>query len=161
MATDSTHVWYFAYGSNLEPDRFRARVGPWVECRSAVLDNFRLRFSGEVRSEGGGGAFVEPAGGDRTYGAVYRIDREQLKVLDGVELSPRRNVSGRAERLCTQVNTPQGPIDAELYVLAGSDSYLAPSPTYLGLIVTGLRAVGHPDEVVERVRATAAGEPSA
>ena len=161
MANDSKPAWYFAYGSNLEPDRFRVRVGAWSECRSAVLDGFRLRFSGDVRSEGAGGAFVEPAEGDRTYGAVYRIDRNQMRAMDEIELIPRHNVAGKAERRSVRVMTSLGPVDAEMYTLSRSHAYLAPSSTYLALILSGLRAVGYSEEVVERVRATAAAESDA
>ena len=159
MTHQSQSVWYFAYGSNLDPERFRARIGAWGERRSASLDGYRLRFSGEVRSEGGGGAFVEQADGETTYGAIYLIDAAQLGAMDEVELKSERNMTGRGERRTIDVKTAEGPIRAEMYTISGSRTYLAPSPKYLRYILDGLRAVGHPDQIVDRVRTTAAREP--
>ena len=63
--------WYFAYGSNLDPERLRRRVGDWSDCRRAELEGWRLRFSDRVQSEGGGGAVVEPSEGGVVHGAVF------------------------------------------------------------------------------------------
>ncbi len=61
MKNSQDSLWYFAYGSNLDPDRFRDRVGEWTEHRQAVLHDHELRFSGEVSSEVEGIAAQEPA----------------------------------------------------------------------------------------------------
>ena len=155
MASVTQRVWYFSYGSNLDPARFRSRVGPWHEIRTAVLDGYRVRFSGEVRSEGGGGAFVEPAEGAAAFGAVFLIDPDQLRAMDEVELRSERNLAGLAIRRQVDVRTPTTIVKAEMYTLPASASYLAPSANYLGHILDGLRATGHTEEVLEQVRAAA------
>ncbi len=73
MKDSNDSLWYFAYGSNLDPDRFRDRVGKWTERRPAILHDQGLRFSGEVSSEGGGGAIIQRAPGKKVYGGAYRI----------------------------------------------------------------------------------------
>ena len=160
MAGATQRVWYFSYGSNLYPERFRSRVGPWHEIRTAILDGYRVRFSGNVRSEGGGGAFVEPAEGAAAFGAVFLIDPDQLRAMDDVELRSERNLAGLGVRLQVDVRTPGGMLGAEMYTLPVSGRYLAPSRKYLGHILDGLRAAGYAGEVLEQLRATAAGEPS-
>lgn len=154
-------VWYFAYGSNLDPERFRTRIGPWADRRPATLAGYRLRFSRDVRSEGGGGAFLEPVAGETAHGAVFLIGHEQLAAMDEVELGTKRNVGGLGRRATVAVETPGGPVTAEMYTLPATGRYLAPSPAYLGHVLDGLRAVGHDEEVVRRVAATAAAEPLA
>ena len=44
----SATVWYFSYGSNLDPARFRARVCDFFNRKQAILHDYALRFSGEV-----------------------------------------------------------------------------------------------------------------
>jgi gamma-glutamylcyclotransferase (GGCT)/AIG2-like uncharacterized protein YtfP len=155
MSEQEQWIWYFSYGSNLDPERFRSRVGPWTQLRRAVLHDHVLMFSGEVESEGGGGAIVEPAPGEETYGAVFRIDRNQLRAMDEIELSSERNVEGKGVRLTVVVETDEGPLDAEVYTLPAAGRYRAPSTRYLGHIIDGLRTVGHPDAVVARVHEAA------
>ena len=159
MSSVTQRVWYFSYGSNLDPVRFRSRVGPWHEIRTAVLDGYHVRFSGEVRSEGGGGAFVEPAEGGAAFGAVFLIDPDQLQAMDEIELRSGRNVAGLAIRRQVEVRTPAGIVKAEMYTLPAGGTYLAPSAKYLAHILDGLRASGHTEEVLEQIRATAADEP--
>lgn len=161
MAGAEQGVWYFSYGSNLDPDRFRTRVGPWREMRAAILDGHRVRFSGDVRSEGGGGAFVEPTDGACAYGAVFLIGPDQLRAMDDVDLRTERNLAGLAVRRGVTVRTADGVLEAEMYTLPASSRYLAPSAKYLAHILDGLRSAGHPDEVLEQIRSTAASEPAA
>ncbi len=88
-------VWYFAYGSNLDPDRFRSRVCDFVDRRQAVLRDYRLRFSGEVTSAGGGGAIIEQSYGDKTYGGADRIDRKQIDEVRPIAASVPVGRQGR------------------------------------------------------------------
>lgn len=71
-------VQYFAYGSNTAPERFRGRVGTWIERREAHLEGYRLRFAASVQSEGGGGAVVDAAEGQVIDGVLFEITAEQL-----------------------------------------------------------------------------------
>lgn len=154
----SDSLWYFAYGSNLDPDRFRGRVGGWLELRRARLAGFRLRFSDEVRSEGGAGAVAVPDAGRWVYGAVYRIAASQMEAMDREEFDPDRDLSAQGVRRTVTVQTDEGPVNAEVYLLQGAESFGPPSETYLGHITRGLAAVGHDDEVIEQVERAAASE---
>ncbi len=153
-------VWYFAYGSNLDPERFRSRVCDFADRRRAVLHDHVLRFSGEVTSEGGGGAIIEPSAGDKVYGGAYRIERTQIEKLDEIELGSERNPAQRGVRRTITLACPDGEIDAEVYVVPKPEVYRAPSEDYLDHILRGLRAFGHGETVVEEVRAVAAREPA-
>jgi cation transport regulator ChaC len=152
-------IWYFAYGSNLNQARFRSRVGDWQEVRRAVLEGHELRFSGEVESEGGGGAIVQPAKGRQVFGGVYGITDEQLAAMDAVELHGPMNFDGRGVRSTVELLSDGDIIEGELYEVPAPSVYRAPSAKYLGLITSGLRDFGYPEEVIAAVQAAAAAEP--
>jgi len=46
-------LWYFAYGSNLDPQQLGARIGKWRSSIKQVLLGYRLVFN--VKSERWGG----------------------------------------------------------------------------------------------------------
>lgn len=153
-------IWYFTYGSNLDRERFRERVGEYEEARRATLRDHRLRFSGDVTSEGGGGAIIEPAPGGRVHGGIYAVTAEQLAAMDEVELHSSRNEQQRGRRTTITVDADGEPVRAEVYVVAGNESYRAPSVAYLGHIVRGLRDFGYGPDVIAAVEAVADAEPA-
>jgi len=148
-------VWYFSYGSNLDPERFQARVGGWCARRRAWLEDWRIHFSDEVESEGGGGAVIVRTPGARTWGAIFLIDRDQMRAMDREEFDPSRDPSDRGERVTVTVQTEEGPVRAEVYTIRCGRGFRPPSAEYLGHITRGLRDAGHPDEVVAEVEAAA------
>ena len=86
-------VFYFAYGSNADPDRFRSRVGPWRSCRAASLEGYRLRFAASVQSESGGGI---PVLDDLTISSVLVPDIYLFEMLARTSLSGVENAAGFA-----------------------------------------------------------------
>ena len=154
-------VWYFSYGSNLDLDRFRGWVCDFSDSKRAVLHGHVLRFSGEVTSEGGGGAIIETSAGGKVYGGVYQIERAQIDRMDEVELGSDKNPAQRGVRCTITLECPDGGLDAEVYVVPTPKLYRAPSEKYLRHIIKGLRSFGYPESVLEEVRATAAREPLA
>jgi len=152
-------VWYFAYGSNLDHDRFRERVGEWAGHERARLDDYELRFSGEVTSEGGGGAIIEPAPGRRVCGGVYRITSTQLEELDRMELGDRLDPNRRGERREMTLRCPAFPLLVTVYLVPRPKVYRAPSAAYLAHIVKGLRDFGYDESVILEVQEIARREP--
>ncbi|NKB88194.1 MAG: hypothetical protein GKS06_08240 [Acidobacteria bacterium] len=154
-------IWYFAYGSNLNHARFKERLGEWSNHRSAYLEDYELRFSGEVESEGGGGAIVQPAAGKRVLGGAYAISHDQIALLDEVELESAMNAAGRGIRSTVRLRTDDGGyLRAQLYEVPAPKVYRAPSASYLGLVTSGLRDFGYDDEAIATVEAIAAEEPA-
>ena len=148
-------VFYFAYGSNADPERFRTRVGEWRSRRPAWLAGHRLWFSDSVQSEGGGGAVFGPHEGSTLAGVLYEITMAQQEAMDQVEKDPSRNLKNAGGRLSITVETADGPFEAEVYNVREVGGWSAPSETYVGHIVRGLEAAGHPAEVLDRVRSIA------
>lgn len=149
-------VFYFAYGSNMEPERFRRRVGPWISSCRARLTDHRLRFASVVQSEGGGGAVVDVCPGGRVDGVLFEITAPQMEQMDAVELDPARDLAGRGRRLRHRVETEHGPMECEFYTVEDDGGFSPPSAAYLALIVRGLAAAGYGEDAVERVRRAAA-----
>ena len=87
---DEALVWYFAYGSNLDPGTFRGRrkMRP-LETRVAVLDGWRLVFDLAVGKGERAVANLLAEPGASTTGVAYRIDAEQARHLDRTEGVPR------------------------------------------------------------------------
>jgi cation transport regulator ChaC len=148
-------VFYFAYGSNADPDRFRARVGPWISRRPAWLDGYRLRFAASVQSEGGGGAVVDPAPGGAVAGVLYEITAEQLAAMDREEFDPSRDTRRLGKRVRVTVRDGDGTREAETYTVDDDGRWRSPSAAYVAFIVRGLEDVGHGNEAVRAVREAA------
>jgi hypothetical protein len=149
-------VFYFAYGSNADPNRFITRVGAWRSRRRARLSGHRLRFARMVQSEGGGGAVVDARPGHYVDGVLFEITAEQLAAMDRKEFDPARDVAATGKRIQRTVETAEGPLEAELYTVDDDDGFAAPSDTYLGHILRGLEAAGYDEATLAHVRAAAA-----
>lgn len=77
-------LYYFAYGSNLHPERLRARVPSAEFVEVAVQPDRALRFC-KRSVDGSAKATLVPALGSRAFGAVYRIAESEKPLLDRAE----------------------------------------------------------------------------
>jgi len=144
-------LWYFAYGSNLDPGTFlgRRRMQP-LATRIGVLHHFELRFDLPVGPGERGVANVAPCPGDQVWGALYQLTHADAARLDQTEGVGK----GVYNRLAVLVRTPDAAeIAAFTYRSEISRPERKPSRRYLGLLLTGAREHGLPLEYVERLRA--------
>jgi len=148
-------IFYFAYGSNADPDRFKVRVGAWRSRRRARLSDHRLRFARMVQSEGGGGAVVDACPDRHVDGVLFEITAEQLAAMDREEFDPSRDAAAVGKRIRRTVETSEGPLQSELYTVDDDGGFSAPSDTYLGHILRGLEAAGHNEATLAGVRVAA------
>lgn len=83
----STSVWYFAYGSNLNVEQMKERVGEWKLSKRALVRNYRLVFNHHSKKWQGYTANLLPTGRfeDVVYGVVYHLTLEQLGKLQAHE----------------------------------------------------------------------------
>jgi cation transport regulator ChaC len=144
-------LWYFAYGSNLDPDTFlgRRRMRP-LDTRVAVLDGFELRFDLPVGPGERGVANVVIRAGEHVWGALYLLTAPEAERLDRTE-----GVSHDAyRRLDVSPRTAAGEtIRAFTYVSSRGREGRMPSRRYLGLLLAGARHHGLPEEWLARLRA--------
>lgn len=146
---DTSLLWYFAYGSNLDPRTFlgRRRMRPRAS-RVAVLSGWRLVFDLPVGSGERAVANLAVAPGDSVTGVAYGLSEAQARHLDRTEGVPRAYRRQWVE------------LDAGAGVLLRGFTYVSPhraaarkpSRRYMGLILHGARHHGLPQVWLARLR---------
>jgi len=77
---------YFAYGSNLDKDRVKRRIGNTKCLGPAKLPGFKLGFAGESKTwDGAPTATLIEDPASVVYGVCYSLSPSQLKKMDDVE----------------------------------------------------------------------------
>lgn len=151
MAESPLHL-YFAYGSNLHPLRLGRRTPSRRLLGVAQLTGYALRFHKRSDADGSAKCNVLSTGDERdvVMGVVYRMDAEDLAVLDRIEgLGP-----GGYERVSAQVALKGRLTNAFFYAAAEShiDDRLAPYTWYRDLVWHGAAWHGFPEQYVEQIR---------
>jgi gamma-glutamylcyclotransferase len=146
-----TTLWYFAYGSNLDPGTFLGRRGMRpLATTIGVLHDFELCFDLPVGPGERGVANVAPRPGEHVWGALYHLTREDAERLDRTEGVGQ----GVYRRLAVDVLGRDGAaVAAFTYRSEISRPERKPSRRYLGLLLAGARELALPPEWVERLRA--------
>ena len=138
-ATDP--LWYFAYGSNLDPRTFegRRRMRP-SEARVAHLRDHRLVFDLPVGDGERGVGNLLPSPGEMVFGVAYRITGAEAERLDATEGVPRAY-----RRVSIDVETTDGAsLAAFTYLSSYRREGRKPSERYLELLLRGARHHGLP-----------------
>jgi len=131
---------YFAYGSNLNPERLVARgIRPQFLARAHATE-YTLGFPRRMR-DGGGVAGMIPSPGDVVEGAIYLFSQQDFHVLDKYENTPISYF--RTPIMVTVGASPKSrPLVARLCTItyeAIPGTAAAPSADYLEHIVIGAK----------------------
>ena len=140
------HLWYFAYGSNLDPDTFvgRRRMRP-VSAICVCAHGHRLVFDLPVGPGERAVANLGPDPGFATWGVAYEITSEQAVWLDRTEGVPRAYT-----RVALDVTAEDGSVvEAFSYGSSRGIDGRKPSPRYMGIILAGARHHGLPAHWIE------------
>lgn len=159
MACSNKSFLYFGYGSNLLSKRIHLFNPSAVRQCIARLDNHRLDFGYDSKLWKGKVATIVPDEGEHIWGAVWRINMENMKDLDRQEEVERNiyqpidvrvqtenseNITCRCYMLTNQpVKIPKGdsvPLERR------------PSISYLNVIINGAIESGLPDYYIEKLR---------
>ena len=81
----STREIYFAYGSNMNPDRMKEREAFFTTRVCGKLLGYRFSFS-FARTDGYGSANITPEKNSVVYGALYCLQNGGLDKLDAFEM---------------------------------------------------------------------------
>lgn len=105
--------YYFAYGSNMNPDRVRKRKMAFHSHERGTLEHYRFSFNKRsVKYPGSASANVNPGRNHITEGIVYRLeDPEQITVMDLYEGYPVRY-----NRLALPIRVEGGVVEAWVYI---------------------------------------------
>jgi gamma-glutamylcyclotransferase (GGCT)/AIG2-like uncharacterized protein YtfP len=79
---------YFAYGSNVDPNRFSQRCPGHREIGPAHLTHWRVAFAGRSRLWGGGVGTLRPEPKGSVPGILYRLKPVHWRTLDRIEGHP-------------------------------------------------------------------------
>ena len=133
-------LWYFAYGSNMNPRRlFDARLGPagvsWGRRAAGRLDGWRLAFNKPwARFAGAGVANIVPDVSAHAFGTLNELPPEGLDVLDRYE----GVAGGHYSRRAVTVRLGSADVAAVTYVAeAGLTDGLRPACAYLAHLLAG------------------------
>jgi gamma-glutamylcyclotransferase (GGCT)/AIG2-like uncharacterized protein YtfP len=155
-SSNSGDCWYFAYGSNLDPDQKEARTGRIREARKARVVGYQLAFN-KLGRDGTGKANIVPDKTSEVWGVVYRCDPAGLQRMDHSE-----GVAGghyKRTRIFVQAESDEK-LEAISYI-AETDfirSSLLPSGEYLERIVRGARHHQLPEDYIRQVEAFGRGK---
>lgn len=126
---------YFAFGSNMNPERMRQRKAFFTARVGAKLHDYRMSFSFR-RPDGCGSGNIRPEKGSVVYGALYSLENGGLDKLDVFELVAR----GCYRRQRVTVETLDGErIEATTYVVTEEfyQEGLVPRRDYLNHCLAG------------------------
>lgn len=147
----SDSLWYFAYGSNLDPQTFlgRRRMRPSA-ATVAVLPEHTLAFDLPIGKGERGVANVHPDPASRVHGVAYRITAAQAAWLDrteGVGAGAYRRIEVRLEVDGRET------LAAYTYRSSWTRSGRKPSRRYMGLILRGAHHHQLPDAWIQQLDA--------
>lgn len=142
-------LWYFAYGSNLDPGTFlgRRRMRP-RDTRRARLDGYRLVFDLPIGKGERAVANVAPDPEACVHGVAYAISRPGAIWLDRTEGVPR--AYQRVE--VPLAGDDDAPFTGFTYVSDRRRPGRKPSERYMNLLLAGARHHGLPDDYVAWLR---------
>ncbi len=145
-------IWYFAYGSNVDPGTFlgRRRMRP-LRSEIARLDDWTLCFDLPVGPGERGVGNVRQEPGSLIWGVAYELESAEAGRLDSTEGVHR----GVYRRVSIRVRTASDDtLSAFTYQSPRGIPGRKPSRRYLGLLLTGARHHGLPAAWIDRLRAT-------
>jgi hypothetical protein len=147
-------IWYFAYGSNMQPATFSGRRGiAPLRAVAARLDGWQLVFDKPpLMPIGHGFANVVPAPGSHVVGVAYAVtpsDLEHIDFSEGVLIDNYRRVAVRVASLAEPTVT----LDAFTLTSERRDPALCPSRRYMALLIEGAETYDLPAEYVAWLRA--------
>ncbi len=122
-------------------------------CVASLFDHV-LDFTRRSPMRGCGVADVIYREGGRVYGVVYEVGDEDIALLDRLEgFSPGVDAYVRIERMVTAANSPNATLLVELYEVARKIPFVAPSRSYLDLLIDGASHWRLPESYIDRLRA--------
>ena len=157
----SDAIWYFAYGSNMQPATFGGRRGI-VPLRTvpARLAGWQLVFDKPpLLPVGQGMANVVATAGAEVLGVAYAVttdDLAHIELTEGVLIDNYRWITVEV----TPLDGSGPPLEAVTLASDRRDASLLPSRRYMALLIEGAEAHGLPAEYVAWLRCCPAVEES-
>lgn len=142
---------YFAYGSNLLPERLTTRCPSAVPHSSGIAANYDLDFS-KVSSDNSGKATLFARKGKTTSGYIYALDENDLPNLDrheGLGKGYRRD-----DNFLVAMAGSEESISTVCYLATWRDPHTVPYDWYLALVVAGAIHHGFEAAAIKKLQST-------
>ena len=149
-AAPDDQVWYFAYGSNMDPGQMIDRKVRFSTAKKALLKEHTLVFNRYSVTYGAGVADIIPKDGSAVEGVLYLVNERGLKLLDKFEGVDR----GLYQRAFVVVEDEKGtPHRAVCYQIVDKAIVtVPPSVEYLTKLVKGAEAFGLSPDYIQGLR---------
>lgn len=150
LMPDADQVWYFAYGSNMDPGQMIDRRVRFSAAKRAVLKEHTLVFNRYSATWSAGVADIVPKPGERVEGVLYLVTERGLTTLDKFEGVDR----GLYQRAMVSVEDDEGRMhEAVCYQIVDKAVVtVPPSPEYLTRLVKGAEAFDLGAEYIQKLR---------
>ena len=123
------HAYYFAYGSNMFPERLHDRIKKHHTAFPATLPNYLFTYN-KKSVDGTAKANIKPNNGTEVQGVCFEIDEEDFEILTQCE--------GGYDRRNIEVNIENGnKTKTVTYISSSIDETLKSSNEYKKLILQG------------------------
>ena len=127
-----SQIEYFAYGSNMNPERMKQRIGWMPPLRAAILKDYQLLF--DKQSKDGGKANIRPHAGSFVEGVLYLLEEKDLLELDLFE----EVADGHYSRDLIEVMTEsEGLCRVVTYIAQKTGPETPPTRAYLDHLLAG------------------------
>ncbi|MEN3061243.1 MAG: gamma-glutamylcyclotransferase family protein, partial [Candidatus Methanosuratincola petrocarbonis] len=138
-------LFYFAYGSNMDPEQMKERQAKFFSRKGAVLRGWQLVFNVESKTWKCGVANIVEKEAAKVEGVLYEITKNSLDELDRYEGFPRKY-----QRKLLSVESEGKEYKAEVYISKENKDGLKPSKRYLKQLLKGQDVLSK--EYVEMLR---------
>lgn len=147
MSGASEKLYYFAYGSNMAPQRLRARVPSAEPLQRALLPRHQLRFHKHSRVDGSAKCDACHTGdaGHNVHGMLYRMAAEDKSALDRAEGLGHGYEIKQVTLLLADATT----FEAFTYYATDIDPQRLPYDWYLEHVLRGARYAGLPADYLD------------
>jgi len=146
-----SHLYYFAYGSNMNWEQIKRRCPSTQFVCVASLKDYRFAIARHSRLRNCGTANIFADSGSEVWGIVYDVSEHDLIILDGFEDGYRR------EKLFARASgNGQSLVEVLVYIAGKEDTVPFPNPEYKRLIIDGARHWNIPESycsMLEQIQA--------
>ena len=140
--------YYFGYGANLSPERFKKWHIPSEIIGAACIVNHQLKFNLPCEYLGKGFAGIEESPGKKVWGILFKVNSNALRMLDILEWVP---FNFYERRLFSVMSNDEIYSNVYSYVTCNPRYNLIPSKGYLDYIIqSGIKA-GFPKDYLEEL----------
>ena len=141
-------IYYFAYGANLDPERFEHYQMNAIPVGIAKLEEYQLKFSLPCEYKGKGYASIAPCNSKIVWGYLYKIDSLALKLLDIMEYAFLHHY----KHLTVSVETKDRKKHSAIaYITGYPKEGLLPSTQYKKMILEAGSKHAFPEEYLKEI----------